>query len=369
MKTVYILGAGFSVGAGAPSQANIIREAFKAYARNPNWMNRNKHFDVFESFLSDQLHIPKSSYKHVELEDIFTPIDRCILENATFRGLSPEALSQVREAVFVVVGKTIESVLEQAKTSKSQYIRDFAQFLVRESSRRQDGKYKKLDPVSVISTNWDLLLDNAIYDELQAKHLGCAVVDYCCYISSHKKHDETVKPGLEILGAGGFNVKLLKPHGSLNWLQCRRCSRLYVRFNRKIGVDVGDRYWKYKCSHCDKNFPEVKGGHRLASNLIMPTFIKDLSNPQYKIIWQNMGVEISEANRLVFIGYSLPSADFEMRQLLSRMTRENAKIEIVDFISDKENQNKFKHGWHTFFGDRKMKFHFDGAEKYLSGLK
>jgi hypothetical protein len=48
----------------------------------------------------------------------------------------------------------------------------------------------------------------------------------------------------------------------------------------------------------------------------MPTYIKDLSNPQYKVIWQNAGIEIAEADKLVFIGYSLPSADYEMRQLL-----------------------------------------------------
>jgi len=338
MKTVYILGAGFSMGAGAPSQAAIIKEAFKAHKRQPEWMNRGNHFDSFESFLRDQLNIPKSMYKDVELEDIFTPIDRCISENAHFRGLDTNKLNKIRESVFVVIGKTIQSVLENSKNSKAEYINKFARFLVQESSQRANGNYKDNDPVSVISTNWDLLLDNKIYDILQQEHLDNAVVDYCCYISSLKGGDETVKPGLEKLGAGGFNVKLLKPHGSLNWLQCARCSRLYVRFNRKVGIEGGDRYRRHRCSHCDRNFPEVKGGHGLVSNLIMPTFVKDLSNPQYKIIWQNMGIEISEASKLVFIGYSLPSADFEMRQLLSRMTRQSASIEMIDLKSNCSGQ-------------------------------
>jgi hypothetical protein len=44
------------------------------------------------------------------------------------------------------------------------------------------------------------------------------------------------------------------------------------------------------------------------------------------------GIEISEATEIIFIGYSLPNADFEMRQLLSRMTRESAEITVVDNV-------------------------------------
>lgn len=61
----------------------------------------------------------------------------------------------------------------------------------------------------------------------------------------------------------------------------------------------------------------------------MPTFLKDLSNFQIKLIWQNAGVELMEARRLVFLGYSLPYADFEFRQLISRMVHKDAAIHVV----------------------------------------
>lgn len=84
------------------------------------------------------------------------------------------------------------------------------------------------------------------------------------------------------------------------------------------GFDKKNSFIKnINCRHCDKNFEEETNNHKLISNLIMPTFIKDLSNPQYKIIWQNAGVEISEADKLVFIGYSLPSADFDKIKLIT----------------------------------------------------
>jgi NAD-dependent SIR2 family protein deacetylase len=217
----------------------------------------------------------------------------------------------------------------------------------------------------VISTNWDVLLDNSIYSEI-ATHRHNAVVDYCCYISSKDQDDDSIKPGLEKLGEGGFNIKLLKLHGSLNWLQCPRCMRLYARFARKIAIESFET--RTSCRHCDRNFPEERDNHLLASNLIMPTFIKDLSNPQYKIIWQNAGIELSEADKLVFIGYSLPSADFEMRQLLSRMMRKNVEIVVVDYCRDQFRKEQVEAHWRRFFGNRKLTFYFDGAKSYIEDL-
>tara|TARA_R110002095_G_scaffold216296_1_gene212901 strand:- start:17 stop:715 length:699 start_codon:yes stop_codon:yes gene_type:complete len=226
----------------------------------------------------------------------------------------------------------------------------------------------------VISTNWDTLLDDSLKRiiDKENKVFKCAqreetdkcttqaVVDYCCYISSFNKDDESVKPGLEVLGAGGFNIKLLKLHGSLNWLQCSRCLRVYIDFNENIFKEKTVR-----CRHCDENYG-TQIAHQLSSNLIMPTFLKDLSNPQYKLIWQNAGIELSEAARIVFIGYSLPQADFEMRQLLSRMVRNDAAIEVIDYTQCPDQKKNVKDQYQTFFGRRKCVFHFDGVIEYFN---
>lgn len=364
MKVVYILGAGFSVEAGAPVQANILPEAIRLYAENPQNYN-NERFSIFKNFIINQLGYAEETLKDVEIEDIFTPLDRCLTESSQFRGIGLDKIMEVREAVFHVIGRTIQLVLNNTQNSK-QYINEFANYLTEKSSVRAGGSYRTSDPVSVISTNWDILLDNSIRQSIvQSSHN--AVVDYCCYISSRDETDESIKPGLEKLGQGGFNVKLLKLHGSLNWLQCPRCMRLYARFSRKDGViDYENRE---SCRHCDTNFPEEESNHHLASNLIMPTYIKDLSNPQYKVIWQNAGIEIAEADKLVFIGYSLPNADFEMRQLLSRMTRKNAAVEVVDYCGDQKLKNSIEKHWKKFFGERELSFYFEGAKSYLASLK
>lgn len=372
-KTVYILGAGFSYDAGIPTQNKLIS---KAFSLKDNF--KAEEFDVFKGFLSAQLNIADDKIADdktdgIDLEDIFTPLDRCLSDNTQFRGINLDRITKVRQAAFYVIRKTIDLSLNlrESPTNSSAYIEDFSKYLTELSSIRKDGNYGEADPVSVISTNWDTLLDRSIYqyinnEEPDKKH--DAVVDYCCHISSLTEDDHTIKPALEILGKGGFGVKLLKLHGSLNWLQCPRCMRLYTSL-RHDDIDKFDA--SNECRHCDKNFEEEKGNHILVSNLIMPTFIKDLSNPQYKIIWQNAGIEISEATKIVFIGYSLPSADFEMRQLLSRMTRKNAKIEVVDYQDEKKMQVQvvqIKKHWHSFFGQREIKFHFCGAKQYVDNL-
>lgn len=363
MKTVYVLGAGFSIDAGAPSQAAIIREAFRLRSESPTHFDEGR-FSEFTSFIKDQLNVSEDHFSSVDLEDIFTPLDRCLAESSQFRGISLDKIMEVRESVFYVVGKTIQLLLNDTDKSKT-YISDFANFLTEKSSVRAGVNYRREDPVSVISTNWDILLDNSIYQTLQNNPSYDGVVDYCCYISSKDENDSTVKPGLEKLGQGGFNVKLLKLHGSLNWLQCPRCSRLYSKFSSKEAMSNYDS--PTSCRHCDTNFPEENGNHTLTANLIMPTYLKDLSNPQYRIIWQNAGIEISEADEIVFIGYSLPYADFEMRQLLSRMARKNAKIHIVD-LPKPEDQVKVENHWKKFFGNREIIFSFDGAKPFIERL-
>ena len=370
MKTVYILGAGFSVEAGAPTQAEIMKEAFRLYNRDPH-IFKTDEFSIFKDFIQNQLNICESAFPDIELEDIFTPLDRCLSDSSQFRGVSLDSIMEIREAVFYVVGRTIQVLLNESGKPKS-YIDNFARYLTKACSIRANSNYRKEDPVSVISANWDILLDNSIYKSISDNSEYDAVVDYCCYISSKDVDDGSVKPGLEKLGQGGFNVKLLKLHGSLNWLQCPRCARLYAKFSKKVAIDIFTK--PTSCRHCDENFSEEAGKHLLAPNLIMPTFLKDLSNPQYRIIWQNAGIELSEATKLVFIGYSLPSADFEMRQLLSRMTRKNVEIEVVDFCKHEDAETQLKSRgiiekhWRKFFGQRDIIFHFDGAESYITSI-
>lgn len=364
-KTVYILGAGFSIDAGAPTQNKIIKEIFKLAKEHPSELDLDS-VEIFRNFLSNILSIPERLHAKIPLEDVFTPLDRCLTDNISFRDISIQEVKNIRQIVYYLIGKTLEFLL-RTSGSKKNYIDLFAKKIVQDCSIRKGGNYRNIDPISIISTNWDILLDVSLSDAINYPSYphGEAVVDYCCHISSYLKHDESVKPGLEILGKGGFNIKYLKLHGSLNWLQCPRCLRNYVDMRDKIATRQYDL--KERCRHCDGHFGD-NNSHILVSNLVMPTFLKDFSNPQYKLIWQNAGIELSEAKKIVFIGYSLPQADFEMRQLLSRMVRNDAEIEVVTGGSGPGDTNVIEttERYEVFFGERLIKpIYWRGAQQYI----
>jgi len=377
-KTVYILGAGFSMDAGAPPQSKIIENIFRL--RNiefPNKKNVLNWIKTFEEFLSIGLNIPKENHQLIDLEDVFTPIDRALLESLSVGNYSNNKLNEIRNTINKLIILAIRYSIKK-KGSNSKYIEDFAKYIIQLADCKK--KSESNDQVAIITTNWDVLLDNKIHAKLTDKvpktgepYKG--VVDYCCYISSLEEHDHQVKPGLYAIAKNRFNVKILKLHGSFNWLQCPKCSRLYVKFysNFDGGYVINKKY----CRHCDTNFNSVKiEAHQLYVNLITPTFLKNFNNIQNKLIWQNSGIELSEADRIVFIGYSLPMADFEFKQLLSRMLRKDVKIEVVLRQGDDHNSTDQEflkpsfasYRYEKFFVGKQITFHFEGVQKYISNF-
>jgi NAD-dependent SIR2 family protein deacetylase len=161
-------------------------------------------------------------------------------------------------------------------------------------------------------------------------------------------------------------VKLLKIHGSMNWLQCSNCQRLFVAFDRKINIP---NYIDAKaCRHCKQYGIDAK----LQGALVMPTFLKDLGNFQIKLVWQNAGVELMEARNLIFIGYSLPHADFEFRQLLSRMLHRNVAVHVVLFDDGTpEGNRRYEeecNRYRQFFSGRTLTFEPGGVLVFVSKL-
>ena len=82
-----------------------------------------------------------------------------------------------------------------------------------------------------------------------------------------------------------------------------------------------------------------------------------------RIVWQNAAVEVSEARRLVFMGYSFPAADFELRQLLARSKPHSARIDVVlKGAPSSEIERRYR----PFFGRREIAFIPDGMDAYLT---
>ncbi|MFC4163891.1 hypothetical protein ACFOWU_09510 [Epilithonimonas zeae] len=361
-KTVYFLGAGFSADAGGPIQNQIIQfildEDFTIKFIDREDILQAK--EEFILFIKDTLQIDKKLWDSIALEDIFTPIDRSLSNGKSFKNFDVKELSNKREKFHLLMGAAIKYGVDYRKKN-SEYIDNFAVYINKIAKERLiDQK----DQIAIITTNWDIILDNSLNElvkeysqqEEQKKSKKLAVVDYCCYISSLDKHDDLIKPGLLALGRDGYNIKYLKLHGSMNWLHCPSCQRMYVKFGEKTMLSPPP-----PCNHCFTNMkiPKTDNAIKLKSNLLLPTFLKDLSNIQIQLVWQNAGIELSEASKVVFIGYSLPQADFEIRQLLSRCIPNHAEVEVLCYPKDSNGNEKSEFDkakdikWYkTFFGKR-----------------
>ena len=375
-KTVYFLGAGFSADAGGPIQNQIIQfilddKFIEKFQSNPEIIKARKSFI---KFIEKTLSIDKKLWDNIALEDIFTPIDRALSTGKSFKNFGTNELIKLREEFHLLMGSAIKFGVDNE--NNKDYINEFAKYINTIAQKRLENG---LDEISVITTNWDILLDNSLEDLTRRYSIinedKLAVVDYCCYISSLEKNDEYIKPGLLALGKGGYNIKYLKLHGSMNWLHCPNCQRMYVKFGEKTILQN-----KQHCRHCMVNykFSENESSIELRGNLLLPTFIKDLSNIQIQLIWQNAGIELSEASKVVFIGYSLPQADFEIRQLLSRCIPNHTEIEVVlypfnkDIPKSQEQKENEMLPWKTFFGKRIKNddsFIFKTVPEYVESLK
>jgi len=377
-KTVYILGAGFSSPAGGPAQDAILGEIWNL----PDDLEIKPHKDRLRGFLQRVLNVDETK---VSLEDIYTPMDRCLADGFALRGMGEDELQKLRDSLGLLVAEAIKARFGRALMTASGYVEKFAKHLVDLAAIRAEKargatdsrEAKKYDPFSIISLNWDILLDNALHAALKEKdkrpdgslmtgdYEAFGVVDYCCYISSLKEDESRIRTGLWSLGCGGYNIKLLKIHGSMNWLQCPNCQQLFVGFDEKLVIS-GFRYAQ-KCRHCQKqgNTSYLRG------SLVMPTFLKDLTNFQIKLVWQNAAVEIMEARKLAFIGYSLPHADFEFRQLLSRMVHKDAKIEVVLWEDTTNPANRYKEEcerYKSFFSKHALTFEPKGVLEFVKKL-
>ena len=375
-KTVYFLGAGFSADAGGPIQNQIIQfilddKFIEKFQNKPEVIKARKSFI---KFIEKTLSIDKKLWDNIALEDIFTPIDRALSTGKSFKNFGTNELIKLREEFHLLMGSAIKFGVDNE--NNKDYINEFAKYINTIAQKRLENG---LDEISVITTNWDILLDNSLEDLTRRYSIinedKLAVVDYCCYISSLEKNDEYIKPGLLALGKGGYNIKYLKLHGSMNWLHCPNCQRMYVKFGEKTILQN-----KQHCRHCMVNykFSENESSIELRGNLLLPTFIKDLSNIQIQLIWQNAGIELSEASKVIFIGYSLPQADFEIRQLLSRCIPNHTEIEVVLYPGSKErpkSQDQKENEmlpWKTFFGKRIKNddsFIFKTVPEYVESLK
>lgn len=104
-------------------------------------------------------------------------------------------------------------------------------------------------------------------------------------------------------------------------------------------------------------------------------------NPDQRI-WRAAFNELAKADEVIFIGYSFPEADYELRYLLKKAIRKQTKIRVIlyktdnpEYYSDKiKNQDlEFvksrlalpEKRYSSFFNKNNLKFNYKGIEDFF----
>lgn len=317
-KTTIILGAGFSYRAGLPMQNNLLTNVDKYYSSNGTAEER-AIWNKFRLFFVQNIGFDLSVSK---IEDIFTILDKTLIDNESFRGASTDDVRIASRNLLSSIKNYIADVSSNNfhnRTTGYQDYSTFAKMIVESRMINPDD-----NNLSIICLNWDDYLERMItYIQRTNTEWNDTLIDYCTYEHTFSNSGKAI-PSIIKKAKGKINLKLLKPHGSVNWGYCPNCGRLYISLGSRIRT-------KYECiKFCNKRYKRVA----LHPILLTPTFLKDLSNSHIKGIWQNVGIELDEATSVIFIGYSLRPEDFYFRYHLLKYINKETKIYVFDHTSE-----------------------------------
>jgi hypothetical protein len=248
--------------------------------------------------------------------------------------------------------------------------RDLINYIIKEMSAdlkkmRGERKYKYFfnslachkknnnETNTIVTINWDTIPD--FYINSAFRNLGPNNgVDYGCYDWDYNDKDNYV-PSLLRKAKGYKTIKLFKLHGSINWVYAKENGSLYVKEQTGVypeGLLLESEEERNEYEHI----------------FMTPTFLKDFSNLHTQSIWHNALFDLSEAKRLVFVGCSLPLADYEFRYLLLKTAVRNKENEIRVILypeSATKDKKEIKNRFRTLFTGNNIDFQEKDTAEFL----
>jgi NAD-dependent SIR2 family protein deacetylase len=308
VDTAIFLGAGASKAEGAPLQGELFRDYFSSRLFKDSYEDMDRELATFfqEMFQIDVDHgdIPNISFP--TFEEVLGLTDLAILRKEAFKHFDIEnraansgRLRFVAQYLVFLVAKVLDSKLEQRPTLHRRLVTAL-------------HKGNELKNVVFVSTNYDILIDNALTEE-QAHGVD---LDYGVDFRNFDRPEDWRRPRLD------SRVSLFKPHGSLNWLFCPTCNELEITPKEKgVVTRLISDFAHATCPQCGSVYSPL---------IVPPTFYKDLNNVFLSSIWNRTDVSLRKVNHIVFCGYSFPDADIHIKYLLKRaQTNRNGPLRIT----------------------------------------
>jgi NAD-dependent SIR2 family protein deacetylase len=129
-------------------------------------------------------------------------------------------------------------------------------------------------------------------------------------------------------------TNLFKLHGSTHWGYCSNCKEL-VLLEEKYSID--DYFRVEKFSNKTSSVGACSCGYYFRPLIITPTYLKNYQNYYLNQIWTQTFKILKNAERLIFVGYSLPDDDIEVLYLLKTAINKNCKIVVIEYDPKQNN--------------------------------
>ncbi|MBI5693647.1 MAG: hypothetical protein HZC55_26520 [Verrucomicrobia bacterium] len=298
-KHIILLGAGASAQFGAPVMSNFLDVARDLYAAGKVGPEKGRFENVFSAIASLQAVHSKADFDLINIESIFTAFELA-KTLGRFPDRKPEELDKLIEDLKWLIIVTIEQTVRfRANEGRIEAHDGTASFL---------AKLRELwkgTPVSlaILTFNYDIIWDLAL---LQAGFR----VDY----------------GVGQRVAEDRRIPLLKLHGSLNWgvesqsgavvpwFLSNYLSHFGVEPFREIKearIPIGSQIFRLM------EFTSEKKQINPVPVIVPPSWNKADSHRAISSVWAKAAEELSDAESIYVVGYSLPTTDSFFRQLFA----------------------------------------------------
>lgn len=221
-------------------------------------------------------------------------------------------------------------------------------------------------PVTIISTNYDTMIESLLFEKVtlhtwmaendpNGEHsrldLGFAWREH----ASGKYHEQLHRPPNDPW------VRILKLHGSLNWLNCALCGFTYVNTTGDIHREA------FRETMIDRNNTCVCGHGPVRAVIVAPSTVRSITDPNLLGIWTSALESLRRADEWIFAGYSLPSEDIAIRSILVRAyhgRKPNAlpRVRVVQLEPDRAMEGRYR----LLFPD--AAFEYGGFGRFIAQL-
>jgi len=301
-KNLFIFGAGASKADNAPLNDELIKEIFSILKHNGD-IQSNPSINSLQTFLFKMYPITREFQndkdKYPTFEEILGLLQFAINRDESFKGFSQDQLREFINLIIALMALVIEKKAATSNKINKKFITElFKNFKKQHQNLELDKTMEKFAKQNYfLNINYDILLDSALY-KLKNQNDNCDI-DYCLEIKDPNMPSK--------------DIKIFKPHGSLNWLICKSCGLRTIGNVLKIGMEsIRATIWGRGLNNCSQC------GTKMSAIIIPPTFFKELNTDPIRNILVNLENHLKEVQNLIFIGYSFPEADLHLKYVFKK---------------------------------------------------